>query len=112
VRRVGTREAHYLLTANVLTSGTPSTYSVQVLSRQDLLAQFEDDPEGTLATLHTRLQSVLAQDSPLLVYPLFALAELSFLHAEQLKQHRTAQSQQCRTQKGMVCPPQDTRKET
>ncbi len=111
VRRVGTREAHYLLTANVLSSGTPSTYSLQVLSRQDLLAQFEDDPEGTLATLHTRLQSVLAQDSQLLVYPLFALAELSFLHAEQRKQHRATQSQQCHAQKGRVCPPEPTQVE-
>ena len=81
VRRVGTREAHYLLTANVLSSGTPSSYSLQVLSRQDLLAQFEEDPEGALATLHTRFQSL--PENPLLTYPLFALAELSFLHAEQ-----------------------------
>jgi pimeloyl-ACP methyl ester carboxylesterase len=109
VRRVGTREAHYLLTANVLTSGTPSTYSLQVLSRQDLLAQFENDPEGALATLHTRLQSM--NDSPLLSYPLFALAELSFLHAEQRKQHRAAQSQQCYTQKGKICWPGDELKE-
>src|SRR6185369_3021042 len=109
VRRVGTREAHYLLTANVLTSGTPSTYSLQVLSRQDLLAQFEDDPEGALATLHTRLQSM--NDPPLLSYPLFALAELSFLHAEQRKQHRAAQSQQCYTQKGKICWSGDELKE-
>jgi pimeloyl-ACP methyl ester carboxylesterase len=101
VRRVGTREAHYLLTANVLSSGTLSTYSLQVLSRQDLLAQFEDDPEGALATLHTRLQSM--PDSPVLSYPLFALAELSFLHAEQRKQHRAVLSQQCLTQKGKIC---------
>src|SRR3954451_1771817 len=78
VRHIGTQEAHHLLTANVLSSGTPSTYSLQVLSRQDLLAQFEDDPEGALATLHARFQSM--PDSPILSYPLFALAELSFLH--------------------------------
>src|SRR5262245_11396587 len=63
IQRVGTREAHYLLTANVLSSGTPSTYSLQVLARQDLGEQFENDPEGALATLHARLQSALAQDS-------------------------------------------------
>jgi len=112
VQRVGTQEAHHLLTASALSSGTPSTYSLQVLARQDLLQQFEDDPEGALATLHTRLQTGLAQDLRLLSYPLFALAELSFLHAEQLKQRRVAQSQECRTRKGMVCLPQDTRKET
>jgi pimeloyl-ACP methyl ester carboxylesterase len=101
VRRIGTQEAHHLLTANVLSSGTPSAYSLQVLSRQDLRAQFEDDPEGALATLHARFQSM--PDSPILSYPLFALAELSFLHAEQLKQHRAEQSQQCLTQKGKIC---------
>jgi pimeloyl-ACP methyl ester carboxylesterase len=103
------REAHYLLTANVLSSGTPSAYSLQVLSRQDLLAQFEDDPEGALATLHARFQSM--PENRLLSYPLFALAELSFLHAEQRKQHRVAQSQQCHAQKGKVCPPAPTRVE-
>jgi pimeloyl-ACP methyl ester carboxylesterase len=108
IRRVGTREAHQLLTANVLSSGTPSTYSLQVLSRQDLLAQFEDDPEGALATLHTRFQSM--PDAPILNYPLFALAELSFLHAEQRKRHRGAQGQQCHSQPGRVCP-QPTRRE-
>lgn len=107
IQRVGTREAHSVLTANVLSSGTPSTYSLQMLARQDLLEQFETDPEGALATLHARLQSMLAQDSPLLSYPLFALAELSFLHAEQLKQHRAAQREQCHTQKGKGCPPED-----
>jgi len=107
IQRVGTREAHYLLTANVLSSGTPSTYSLQVLARQDLGEQFEIDPEGALATLHARLQSMLTQDPRLLSDPLFALAELSFLHAEQLKQHHAAQREQCRTQKGKVCPPED-----
>lgn len=109
VTRVGTREAHYLLTANVLSSGTPSSYSLQVLSRQDLLAQFEHDPEGALATLHARFQSM--PENHLLTYPLFALAELSFLHAEQRKQHRAVQSQQCHTQKGKICPPEPTQVE-
>jgi pimeloyl-ACP methyl ester carboxylesterase len=109
VRRVGTQEAHHLLTANALSSGTPSTYSLQVLTRQDLLAQFEEDPERALTTLHTRIQA--AQDSPVLSYPLFALAELSFLHAEQRKQRHTVQWQQCRARKGMVCPPEPTRGE-
>jgi len=80
-----------------------------VLSRQDLLAQFEDDPEGALATLHARLQSM--PDSPILSYPLFALAELSFLHAEQRKRRRAARNQQCHAQKGQVCPPEPARRE-
>jgi hypothetical protein len=83
VRRVGTQEAHRLLTANVLSTGAPSEHSLQVLSRQDLLAQFEQDPAGALATLHTRLQSTT---NPLVLnIRLFALAELSFFHAEQRK---------------------------
>ena len=109
VRRVGTQEAHHLLTADVLSSDTPSAYSLQVLSRQDLLAQFADDPEGALATLHARIQS--ANDPRVLSYPLFALAELSFLHAEQRKQQRATQGQQCHAQKGWVCPPAPTRVE-
>jgi pimeloyl-ACP methyl ester carboxylesterase len=109
VKRVGTKEAHRLLTASVLSTGTPSEHSLQVLARQDLLAQFEDDPEGALATLHTRLQS--ATDSRLLAYPLFALAELSFFHAEQRKQHRATQREQCRAQKGPVCLSTDNRQE-
>jgi pimeloyl-ACP methyl ester carboxylesterase len=109
VQRVGTQEAHHLLTANVLSTNTPSEYSLQVLSRQDLLAQFEEDPEAALAALHARFQSM--KDSPLLSYPLFALAELSFFHAEQRKQHRAAQSQLCHAQKGRVCPPESTRGE-
>ena len=113
MKRVGTQEAHRLLTASVLSTGTLSEYSLQVLSRQDLLAQFEQDPEGALATLHARLQS--AYDDPrlrsYLNYPLFALAELSFFHAEQRKKHRAAQSQQCHAQKGRVCPPEDKQRE-
>ena len=63
----------------------PGEYSRQVLSRRGLVKQFEQDPEGALAALHTQLQSVFAQYPELAAYPLFALAELSFLHAEQLK---------------------------
>ena len=57
VRRVGEREAHNLLTANALTSGTPSSDSLQVLIRHDLLAQFAQDPAAALATLRARLQT-------------------------------------------------------
>jgi len=103
VRRVGTIEAHRLLTANVLSTGTLSEHSLQVLSRQDLREQFEQDPAGALAALHVRLQST--KDPIRLNDRLFALAELSFLHAEQRKQRRAVQSQQCHAQKGQVCPP-------
>ena len=42
VKRVGTREAYHLLTTSVLSAGTPSLHSVQVLSRHDLIEQFDD----------------------------------------------------------------------
>src|SRR5262245_50804919 len=109
VRRVEEQEAHNLLTANVLSSGTPSSDSLQVLVRQDLLAQFEQDPAAALATLRTRLQTT--NDSRVLNNRLFALAELSFLHAEQRKGRRAGQSQQCLTQKGKICWSGDELKE-
>jgi len=109
VQRVGTREAHRLLTANVLSTGTLSEPSLQVLSRQDLREQFEQDPESALAMRHAKLQST--RDPYRLNNRLFALAELSFLHAEQRKQHRAVQSQQCHAQKGQVCPPAHDRNE-
>jgi len=105
VRRVDTQEAHHLLTANVLSSGTPSASSLQVLSRLDLSAQFEDKPEAALAALHAALPPAGEDDY------LFALAELSFLHAEQREQRHTVQSRQCRAQKGRQCPPEPTRTE-
>ncbi len=109
VRRVGEREAHNLLTANALTSGTPSSDSLQVLIRQDLLAQFAQDPAAALATLRTRLQTTT--DSRVFNNRLFALAELSFLHAEQRQGRRAGQGQQCLTQKGKICWPGDELKE-
>ena len=100
VKRVGTTEAHHLLTANVLSAGTPSAYSLQVLSGNDLLAQFEEDPQAALAALHATLQST--RDSDRLNNRLFALAELSFLYAEQHKS-RPAQDYQCMGLKGRPC---------
>lgn len=97
VKRVGTQEAHHLLTANVLSSDTPSAPSLQVLSRLDLSAQFEDKPEAALAALHAALPPAGADDL------LFALAELSFLHAEQHTQ-RPANDYQCLAFKGRPCP--------
>jgi hypothetical protein len=102
IKRVGTKEAHRLLTASALSTGTPSEHSLQVLSRLDLLEQFDDDPEAALAALHTILQSTT--DSYRLTNRLFALAELSFLNAERRKQH-PAQNLHCQAVKGQPCPP-------
>ena len=74
-----TQEMHYALTANVLSAGEPSSWSKQVLHRTNLKERFDDDPAATLNILHKTLAQLsedLWQDR------LFALAELSFLYAD------------------------------
>jgi len=71
-----TQKSYRALTANVLSSGEPSEWSRQVLNRENLHRRFEKDPAGALAELHQRLQAQPTADR------LFALAELSFLHAD------------------------------
>ena len=78
VERVDPRTVHRQLTTNVLTVGEESGASRIVLDRWDLTERFESDPEGTLAQLHAALTGGSAGRDEL-----FALAELSFLHAEQ-----------------------------
>jgi hypothetical protein len=62
--------------ANAVASGQPSTYSDQVLQRFNLRARFERDPEGALVELHRGLDLEGSANR------LFALAELSYLHAQ------------------------------
>ncbi|HEX7230512.1 MAG TPA: alpha/beta fold hydrolase [Candidatus Binatia bacterium] len=78
VERVDPRVVHRELTANVLTVGEESDASRIVLDRWNLAERFESDPEGALAQLHTAVTAGGAGRDEL-----FALAELSFLHAEQ-----------------------------
>jgi hypothetical protein len=78
VERVAPRTVHRQLTANVLTAGEESGASRIVLHRWDLTERFAADPEGTLAELHAWVVGGRAGRDEL-----FALAELSFLHAEQ-----------------------------
>jgi pimeloyl-ACP methyl ester carboxylesterase len=78
VERVDPRSVHRELTANVLTVGEESGASRIVLDRWDLKERFESDPEGALAQLHAVVTGGNAGRDEL-----FALAELSFLHAEQ-----------------------------
>jgi pimeloyl-ACP methyl ester carboxylesterase len=59
----------------VLSSGRPSLATEQVLVRTGLAQRFENDPEATLAALRGT-GTDLSQDR------LFALAELSFVHAD------------------------------
>jgi pimeloyl-ACP methyl ester carboxylesterase len=85
----------------VLSTGTPSLPALQVLSRNDLREQFDDDPAAALAALHAKLQSTT--DDNRLNDCLFALAELSFLYADQ-QRPRPAQDYQCLAFKGRPCP--------
>src|SRR5262245_3150611 len=77
VTRGSTQEVYRALSVNALSAGEPSSWSKQVLHRNNLTEQFDDDPVATLAELHRRQQAVrLTADR------MFALAELSFLYAE------------------------------
>jgi len=79
VVRGTTQEMHYALTANVLSAGEPSSWSKQVLHTTNLTERFNADPAATLNVLHKSLGQ-LSEDR--LPDRLFALAELSFLYAE------------------------------
>ncbi len=71
------RVIHRYLTQSALSADEPSTFSLIELRRYDLLDEFHDDPDAALARLHE-----LALESGLPPEALFALAELSFLRAE------------------------------
>jgi hypothetical protein len=75
VSRVDTQAVYRSLTASVLSTDRPSAPTEQVLVRTGLAQRFHEDPEGTLAALR-------GTGVDLNPYRLFALAELSFLHAE------------------------------
>jgi pimeloyl-ACP methyl ester carboxylesterase len=80
VKRVSPRTVHEELTGDVLTRGTPSEITRNVLRRHDLLERFDDDPDGALSRLHG-----LALGEAGGRRELFALAELSFLRAEETR---------------------------
>ncbi|HEY8371030.1 MAG TPA: hypothetical protein VIM86_17145 [Thermodesulfobacteriota bacterium] len=79
VERASSLDTYRRLTTNVLSAGTPSVWSLQVLNRADLADRFEADPEATLEALREPLSQRVTADR------LFALAELSFLHAQETK---------------------------
>lgn len=101
VQRIGTKEAHSLLTASVLSAETPSLSSLQVLARLDLLEQFTSDPHAALAALHAVL--LTTKDPDRINNRLFALAELSFFHAEHSQHRRSESDYQCWALKGKSC---------
>jgi pimeloyl-ACP methyl ester carboxylesterase len=78
VARIDTQSVYRSLTANVLSSGRPSASTEQVLVRTGLAQQFQNDPEATLAALRGTGVG-LSRDR------LFALAELSFVRAEDIQ---------------------------
>ena len=71
---VDTQSVYRSLTASALSTGKPSLPTEQVFVRSGLSQQFHDDPEAALAALRGT-GAGLSQDR------LFALAELSFVHA-------------------------------
>ena len=64
-------------TADVLSAGVPSQFSDQILQRFNLRERFKREPEAALAELRSTLDTEGGENR------LFALAELSYLHAEQ-----------------------------
>ena len=81
IRNADSHEVQRYLTRSALTDDEPSDWSLNQLRRYDLLRTFEQDPDAALAKLH---EAAKAEDFPPLA--LFALAELSFLRANQTKQ--------------------------
>jgi pimeloyl-ACP methyl ester carboxylesterase len=77
VRRVDPRTVHRELTRNVLSAAVLSGATRTVLGEWDLVERFEDAPEEALAELHALVSAGGARADEV-----FALAELSFAHAE------------------------------
>jgi hypothetical protein len=75
VRYLSQQEAYRKLTASVLSSDTLSAPTMQILNRAGLAAKFKSAPKEVIATIHKGLPMAKEADR------LFALAELSFLHA-------------------------------
>ncbi len=75
VRHLSPQEAQRNLTRNILAGEDPSAPTMQILNRTGLAEDFEERPAEVIAALH--------QSRPTISDPerLFALAELSFLHA-------------------------------
>ena len=81
VVRGSIQETYFNLTANVLSAGQPSSWSIQVLQRANLVERFNDDQEAGLGELRKTVQHQANHDR--LNDQLFALSELSFYHADE-----------------------------
>lgn len=78
VKRADPRDVHQNLTSNVLSAGKLSGPTTIVLNRHDLYQRFDKEPEAALVDLHKIFVSGRGGEDEL-----SALAELSFLHAEE-----------------------------
>lgn len=77
VEQIDPRVVQHELTSNVISTGELSEPIQIVLHRQDLTERFASDPEGAIASLHRSVTT--GEPDP---GALFALAEMSFRHAE------------------------------
>jgi pimeloyl-ACP methyl ester carboxylesterase len=68
--------AYHSLTANVLSTESPSSFSARELMNRNLYQRFDEDPVGALAELHAGLAPDGDEDR------IFALSELSFFYAQ------------------------------
>jgi hypothetical protein len=82
VERITPREVGYELTSNVISTGELSDSTEMVLHREALSERFRSDPEAAIASLH-RTATAEEPDPD----DLFALAEMSFRHAEDTGKH-------------------------
>jgi pimeloyl-ACP methyl ester carboxylesterase len=84
VKNVSPREVQEQLTESALTGGRPSASTRELLTRMGLRDTYKDDMEGAIAQLHAGLSTDGDADR------LFALAELSFLLAEDRENRKFA----------------------
>jgi hypothetical protein len=79
VRHMDSQEAHGRLAESVLAGEKLSAPTMQILNRSGLAGKFGDEPAEVIAAIHRGLPTAREPDR------LFALAELSFLHAKRSK---------------------------
>ncbi len=78
---VDIQTGYQLNTQSALSAGQPSEATKMVLRRNGLMDRFETEPEKVLSELHAELKPAADEDK------LFALAELSLLHAQKNDEH-------------------------
>ena len=82
VKRISARDVGRAYTSNVLSTDDLSDATRIALRRHNLTEQFDNQPAVALAQLHTIVLNEIASNESTANGDLFALAELSFFHAE------------------------------